>query len=1802
MPTSNRLSLADARAIVGLPAVRGSSTSTTDLPPLDQHRAPPAHWDGSVPLPVREFGGTLKSRFAALARKSGAGRKETRDHGRSLVGRRANLEGRFGDDGDPGRATPGTIVSPLQRFQKAGRKIVRQGLQHRLQATPDDRKLLGRLGSLEVADGDLENAVEHLRLAAKGSDDDVAWTALARAEVRAWEQDPATGHERLRWACDAYHRSIDLLEPGFVQVWELPARLLELGEVYESFGSFEGALHIYQRIASSMPLSSGFEDVLFRCAVVMRYMATLERAPRSSLLESALEHLDLIMQEQALRKGFFAESVGLLYADVCMALAEASAVAKGWAKASYQEVFDNRKARGDKNAMTFRDWDDWIASPETQLQFSKEWSQKGEPALAVLAFEKALDAFGRQNEISPSSTAEPSFSVLMDASEAFASFQRFVRQGEQDQAEELVRQALRLQPENEEAKGLLRELLGDENCLRKEMSLQVVLHLQSKWRTRVWQGEYLNSLKKCLQRSLEERLGRDRLDMEARDQLAYFFREKHRPVVLYEDRCARVIQRLGRAGLFRLRWFAAKKAAYRTQLTNALKLWQKSGYKAESRAIIRARAANRYTPQTHKIVSVVALMDSQEEAAPLLQRAARSMLARRMFRKALKSRARDIRRQRKAAAICLQCQLRRFFARRELDRRISYVAQRIRATTFIQRVYRARALQWSYAVKRAQLAHERKIAKAKLSSSIKLQATWRMKRGRYEALVRRRAVSDIQRSTRGFLGRRRAAERKHELVTRIQQRQYRRYRERMVILGALLAMRASRERKEERAREVERRFRALEEQRHGNAGGNEAIATPLDKRRAARAHERLLRRIKAKGNSVMRARRWALQKPGKPSASQPTPGTTPSRSLSPPSSRRASAAAPLLQSDISNEINSRQSTPDQDEEDIHRTSPTDAGVIHQSVAAVPSAEEACPIPVASATPTGQRTIPSGGTTPRLLEDATSSSSSHTASATTATPTSQRPSADAAIRPKTGARGWSPSRLKLQGSQMSPPPPSPALKAALNCARGVGGRLGTPLGSPFPAPGGDWAAGRAASAAAGAVARVSVKLSGRAFEPSAPGSRFFPPFGPSGVASDGALCAPVVLEMVQDAADDEEDGDDDVAGTVRGWHGLTLYRPPGIGQRSPVFQRALQLETIAFSPDVQTPPRSTPPESPCRGSASSRTYDAGSARPQPATAICHGQSTSCRALACGDQEREGLSTCGRPERGAGPRKRRTDFASKRRPRLCDASESIEHTRRDEREQEQQWSDVRGTHFAIPPELHRFEVVKSTPSPPQCATAKADGSMSVTPAPLHVASEASTLFDSGDMIMVAGLLAHPESSLKGLVLHRAKLDTPSGREALLKCLELNKLCRLALGGCVWFDDALRTGNPRQYEWHTGRWWEKVCDKIKMRAFRLREMVVEGLERGGDALGTAVGTMLDDYFAKRFGSLTSISLVRCGLSDEGATAVARGIWASSGLTHVDLSANAISDVGVEALAKALVGDYPTELNEEGKGVAGSHEEIFCRNRPPVIKTLDLGQNRITDPGGTTLGAALPRSVSLQSITLSHNFMMEEAAQALLSAAASSRRTLKEIHCEGNLFDEDVCGHIAQALKRRDERKSPPHTPKRSIPDAVSPAPASQRSTRNYWSDRSPSGAPGCPRGAERIFATVSIGGSARVPTRIPNDGPPPPRSRRAIGDNNATFPTVAICRTRKRGHEQAQEHEDEREAVSSSYLAAAIGCPRIPAAAVGAVGSEEDTGRLPLDAEQRHRHDHGDQSSYNPMGNQFRDGLQLGQTRFRRAAGKV
>lgn len=65
-------------------------------------------------------------------------------------------------------------------------------------------------------------------------------------------------------------------------------------------------------------------------------------------------------------------------------------------------------------------------------------------------------------------------------------------------------------------------------------------------------------------------------------------------------------------------------------------------------------------------------------------------------------------------------------------------------------------------------------------------------------------------------------------------------------------------------------------------------------------------------------------------------------------------------------------------------------------------------------------------------------------------------------------------------------------------------------------------------------------------------------------------------------------------------------------------------------------------------------------------------------------------------------------------------------------------------------------------------------------------------------------------------------------------------------------------------------------------------------------------------------------------------------------------------------------------------------------------LDQNRLMDTGGVTLASVLLKCPSLECLTVSYNFMMEEAAKALLAAAAKAGPALREIYSEGNLFDE--------------------------------------------------------------------------------------------------------------------------------------------------------------------------------------------------------
>lgn len=135
---------------------------------------------------------------------------------------------------------------------------------------------------------------------------------------------------------------------------------------------------------------------------------------------------------------------------------------------------------------------------------------------------------------------------------------------------------------------------------------------------------------------------------------------------------------------------------------------------------------------------------------------------------------------------------------------------------------------------------------------------------------------------------------------------------------------------------------------------------------------------------------------------------------------------------------------------------------------------------------------------------------------------------------------------------SPTRTSATAMAALACARGVGGRLGSPLGSAHPALEKRLGSSHPAPASVSSAAKKA-RLADTVGYSSAPGSRFFPPSMSVSAVGCGRE-SPVVYEMVQDAADDEEDairrssgtwstnGDEREGGRREmGWNGFTLYR-------------------------------------------------------------------------------------------------------------------------------------------------------------------------------------------------------------------------------------------------------------------------------------------------------------------------------------------------------------------------------------------------------------------------------------------------------------------------------------------------------------------------------------------------------------------------------------------------------------------------------------------------------------------------------------
>ena len=158
------------------------------------------------------------------------------------------------------------------------------------------------------------------------------------------------------------------------------------------------------------------------------------------------------------------------------------------------------------------------------------------------------------------------------------------------------------------------------------------------------------------------------------------------------------------------------------------------------------------------------------------------------------------------------------------------------------------------------------------------------------------------------------------------------------------------------------------------------------------------------------------------------------------------------------------------------------------------------------------------------------------------------------------------------------------------------------------------------------------------------------------------------------------------------------------------------------------------------------------------------------------------------------------------------------------------------------------------------------------------------------------------------------------------------------------------------------------------------------GGEALADGV---------RRAPALGSLTAQGCALGPLGGAALAAALPNAHALRHLDLSANALGDDGGRAVAHVLPFCGLEELllgsNGLGDRAATSLAHALTRRRRCALRTLSLRANRIRDGGAAALAEALgaPRpsgNRSLTSLDLGHNKLGQPGVLALGDALVAN------------------------------------------------------------------------------------------------------------------------------------------------------------------------------------------------------------------------
>lgn len=431
----------------------------------------------------------------------------------------------------------------------------------------------------------------------------------------------------------------------------------------------------------------------------------------------------------------------LLYA-LCL---EQSANASNRFRANgvYQSLFDLcKRQRRPVVDIAYDDFKEWIAEPATWLGFGDHAFDLEEPLIARECYQIYVDRM-MQNRKTISS--EPvSIELYMKFARNCANFKNY------SDAARYAEAALRQNHFNKEVRWLLSQWSPSHAAKlnREEMAVKTI---ESYWRARLWLPGFRKRYAKIVVRDLEESLTKNHFHLDTRDKLAYFAKEKWRPNFIFQEECARKIQKLFRHVRIIWMWQLPQRVKYTTLASEAFRQFGKTPYKRAIRAEIRRIATHKMCSRKHAIKKLLPLMDHQDHAVRIMMRGYKAYRFRIGIHNTIYARKQRAFLRIHHAATTIQSIIRMRAARLRLNRIQAKRARFLAAVVRIQQFIRWRNSSFQHSVTRMMVRLQRKRQHAGILLGTVLINKFRVVKERKREFKRRtRAAQIIQHAFRAW--------------------------------------------------------------------------------------------------------------------------------------------------------------------------------------------------------------------------------------------------------------------------------------------------------------------------------------------------------------------------------------------------------------------------------------------------------------------------------------------------------------------------------------------------------------------------------------------------------------------------------------------------------------------------------------------------------------------------------------------------------------------------------------------------------------------------------------------------------------------------------------------------------------------------------------------------------------------------------------------------------------------------------------------------------------------------------------------